>query len=49
MTALSASDLLARQRTGYTLPQALHLDPDIYRLELERILAAGLAVCRSLG
>ena len=37
MTALSASDLLARQRPGYTLPQALHLDPDIYRLELERI------------
>ncbi len=37
MTALSASDLLAHRRPGYTLPQALHLDPDIYRLELERI------------
>jgi glycine betaine catabolism A len=37
MTGSSVSDLLAQQAPGYTLPQVLHLDPEIYRLELERV------------
>jgi glycine betaine catabolism A len=30
-------DLLSRQTPGYTLSRELHLDPDVYRAELERI------------
>jgi hypothetical protein len=41
MTAVSIDDLLAGQTPGYTLPQAFHLDPDVYRLELERIWRRG--------
>jgi glycine betaine catabolism A len=33
----SVGDLLSRQAPGYTLSQELHLDPDVYRAELERI------------
>lgn len=36
-SALGALDLVSRQTPGYTLERAVHLDPDIYRLELERI------------
>ena len=41
MTAVSIDDLLAGQTPGYTLPQAFHLDPEVYRLELERIWRRG--------
>ncbi len=34
------AELLAGHVPGYTLPQALHLDPDVYQLELERIWRA---------
>jgi glycine betaine catabolism A len=41
MTAVSIDDLLAGQTPGHTLPQAFHLDPEVYRLELERIWRRG--------
>ena len=41
MTAVSIDDLLAGRAPGYTLPQAFHLDPEVYRLELERIWRRG--------
>ena len=33
----SVQALLSRQMPGYTLTQGLHLDPDVYRVEIERI------------
>jgi Rieske 2Fe-2S family protein len=41
MTSSAVDELLAHQTPGYTLSQALHLDPDIYRFELERIWRTG--------
>jgi glycine betaine catabolism A len=41
VTAVSIDELLAGQTPGYTLPQAFHLDPGVYRLELERIWRQG--------
>ena len=49
MTVVSVDDLLAGQMPGHTLPQAFHLDPDVYQLELERIWRPGLAFCRPYG
>src|ERR1700721_838290 len=33
----AALDLVARQAPGYSLERSAHLDPDVYRLEIERI------------
>jgi phenylpropionate dioxygenase-like ring-hydroxylating dioxygenase large terminal subunit len=33
----AALDLVARQAPGYSLERAVHLDPDVYHLEMERI------------
>ena len=41
MTTMAFDELLASQTPGYTLSQALHLDPDVYRSELERIWRTG--------
>ncbi|HTT92755.1 MAG TPA: aromatic ring-hydroxylating dioxygenase subunit alpha [Acidimicrobiales bacterium] len=37
MSSPSVEELFAGQMRGYTLSQALHLDPAVYQLELERI------------
>ena len=42
--AAPALELLSRQARGFSLERALHLDPNVFGLELERILAAGLVV-----
>ncbi len=41
MTAASSTSSWPARRPAYTLPQALHLDPEVYRLELERIWRRG--------
>ncbi len=46
MTSEALDKLLASKTPGFTLPQAFHLDPEVYQLELGRILAPKLAFCR---
>ena len=55
MTSGSLDELLASKTPGFTLPQAFHLDPEVYRLELGRIwrrnwlFAAHTAELRNAG
>ena len=37
--ALDIDTLIARQRTGFTLEQPFYLRPDIYRLDIDRVLS----------